>query len=167
MLPKFTLLCFSLCSVFSAAITTGWLHLIMACGELFWVDIKQSGSWLVLWCICWICAADFSSRYVIVMSPFFLTSVSSSRQHTCSCAALCEISNILLPGLLTYIQTAPQLWVYCVHFQTTRLELSFTSTEVLSLDPWKEIMILFLASAVLITVSPPPNSNLNRGPFVQ
>ena len=37
----------------------------MACGELFPVNIKESGSWVVLWCICWICAANFSSRYVI------------------------------------------------------------------------------------------------------
>ena len=90
-LPKFALLCFSLCSVFSTAITTGWVHLIMACGELFWVDIKQSGSWLVLWCICWMCAPDFSSRYKCI---------SSSRQHTCSCAALCEIPRFYYPSSL-------------------------------------------------------------------
>ena len=99
-LPKFTLFCFSLCSVFFTVITIGWVHLIMACGELFWVDIKQSGSWLVLWCICWTRAADFSSRYVIFMSPFFLTSISSSRQHTCSCAAMCEISRFYYPSFL-------------------------------------------------------------------
>ena len=51
----------------------------------------------------------------------------------------------------------------CVPFQTTWVELGFTSTEVISLDPWKEIMTLFLASTVLITVSPPPYSNLDRG----
>ena len=45
-LPKFTLLCFSLCSVFFATIITGWVHLIMACGELFWVDINsQAADW--------------------------------------------------------------------------------------------------------------------------
>ena len=70
-----------------------WVHLLMARGELVRVDIKQSGSWVVLWRICWTCAAaDFSSRHVIFMSPFFLTSISSSRQHTCLCASLCEIS---------------------------------------------------------------------------
>ena len=102
-LPKFTLLCFSLCLVFSAAITTGVVHLIMACGELFQVDIKQSGSWVVLWCYCWTCVADFSSRYVIFMSTFFLTGISSSRQHTCLYAALCEISRFCY---LSFLPTA-------------------------------------------------------------
>ena len=69
---------------------TYWL--IPSCGELFRVDLKQSGSWVVLWCICWTCVADFSSRYVIFMVLFFLTSISSTSQHTSSCAALCEIS---------------------------------------------------------------------------
>ena len=81
---------------------TYWLsHLVMACGELFRVDIKQSGSWLVLWCICWTCVADFSSRYVIFIVPFFLTSISSTRQPTCSYAALCEISRCYLSFLPT------------------------------------------------------------------
>ena len=73
----------------------------MACGEFFRVDIKQSVSWVVLWCICWMCIADFSSRHVIFMVPFFLTSMSSTRQHTCSCAALCEISRCYLSFLPT------------------------------------------------------------------
>ena len=62
----------------------------MARGELFQVDIKQSGSWVVLWCIYWTCVADFSSRYVIFMIPFFLTCFSSTRQHTCSYEAMCK-----------------------------------------------------------------------------
>ena len=72
----------------------------MAYGELFWVDKKQLGSWVVLWCICWTCAADFSSRYVIFMIPFFSTSISSTRQHICSCAALCEVSIFCYPSFL-------------------------------------------------------------------
>ena len=72
----------------------------MACKELFRVNIKQSGSWVVLWCIRWTCAADFSSRYVICMIPFFMTSISPTRQHTCWCAALCEISRVCYPSVL-------------------------------------------------------------------
>ena len=87
-LPKFTLLCFSLCPVFSIAITTDWAHLIMACGELCWVDIKQSGSWLV-----W----DAFVGRVLLNFP---VGISSSRQHTCSCAALCEISRFCYPNFL-------------------------------------------------------------------
>ena len=71
----------------------------MACGAFFQVDIKQSVSWVVLWCICRTCVADFSSRNIIFMVPFFLTNMASTRQHTSSCAALCEISRCYLSFL--------------------------------------------------------------------
>ena len=125
-LHKFTQFCFSLCSVFSAAIPTGYVHLVMACGEFFPVDIKQSVSWVLLWCICWTCVADFSSRYVIFMVPFFLTSISSTRQHTCSCAALCEISRCYLSFLPTSTLHHSFGCVVYVPFQTTWVELGFT-----------------------------------------
>ena len=131
----------------------------------YWLSPSYYGMWrtflswhktvrqlIGLGCICWTCAADFSSRYLIKQAAYLFT-----------CSSVWNFK-ILLSELLTYIHTAPLLWVCCAPFQTTWLELS---TKVLSLYPWKEIMILFLASAVLITVSPPPNSNLDRGSFVQ
>ena len=62
----------------------------------------KTGCWVVLWCICWTCAADFFSRYVIFMIPFFLTSILSTRRHTitCSYAVLCEILMSCYPSLL-------------------------------------------------------------------
>ena len=71
----------------------------MACGELFRVDIKQPGSWMVLWCICWTFAADYTGVCHLHES-FFLTGISSSRQHIYSCAALCESSRFCYQSFL-------------------------------------------------------------------
>ena len=72
----------------------------MACGELSRVNIKTvrqlSGFVMHLFDLCfWI-----SSRYVIFMIPCFTTSISPTRQHTCSSAALCEISRFCHPSFL-------------------------------------------------------------------
>ena len=143
-----------------------WLrHLVMACGELFRVDIKQSGSWVVLWCICWTCVAEFSSRYVIVIVPFFLTSISSTRQHTCSCAALCEISRCYL----SFLPTSTLHYSFgCVVYLFRQLGWNWASQSQMSY-PWsiEGNHDLVLASAVLIAISPPPKSSLDRGFIVQ
>ena len=69
------------------------------------VDIKQSGSWVVLRCICWTCVADFSSRYVIFMIQFFFFDMYLINQaaYLFMCSSVWNFK--MLPGLLTYICT--------------------------------------------------------------
>ena len=140
------------CLVFSAEVTTGWV-LFMACGELFRVDIKQSGSWVVLRCICWACAADFS-RCVIFMSPFFLTSISSAGSIIVHEQLLCEVWNFKTASWASYLHPhcTIVLGVLCT-FSDNLAWTGFHKQRSYSFDPWKEIMVLFLASAVLISFS--------------